>query len=108
MLSGCLFRSTSVSRKAKCAVYEGEILAILLYGSESWLVTAEAARHLRCFHARCVRAMCRVTRLHTWQEHISTCELTQELGLESMDTYVARRQLRWLSALDGEQRPKHS
>jgi hypothetical protein len=29
-------------------------------------------------------------------EHISTFELTQQLGLESIDVYVSRRQLRWL------------
>ena len=40
--------------------------------------------------------MCRVTRKHTWQHHISTQSLGQQLGLASIDTYVARRQLRWL------------
>ena len=51
---------------------------------------------LRVFHARCVRSMCRVSRKHTWQHHISTGELEQRLGLDTIDMYLKRRQLRWL------------
>ena len=51
---------------------------------------------LRVFHARCVRSMCRVSRKHTWQHHISTGELEQRLGVDAIDTYLRRRQLRWL------------
>ena len=47
-------------------------------------------------HALHVRGMCRVTRKHMWDHHISTCELSQRLGLDSIDMYIARRQLRWL------------
>ena len=37
-----------------------------------------------------------VTRTRMWDEHISTQALGQLLGIDSIDTYVARRQLRWL------------
>jgi len=40
--------------------------------------------------------MCRVTRKHTWDHHITTQELGQRLGIETIDTHVTRRQLRWL------------
>ena len=39
----------------------------------------------------------RVSRKHTWNYHISTAALEQRLGLDSIDTYVSRRQLRWLA-----------
>ena len=56
-LRGCIFASTHINAAAKRAVYEALILNILLYGAESWSIS-EAMRHrLRCFHARCVRAM---------------------------------------------------
>ena len=51
---------------------------------------------LRVFHARCVRSMCRMSRKHTWLHRISTGELEQRLGLDTIDTYLKRRQLRWL------------
>ena len=47
-------------------------------------------------HAWHLRSMCRVTRKHVWEHHISTQELGQRLQLDSIDVCVARRQLRWL------------
>ena len=40
--------------------------------------------------------MSRVTRKHTWEHRISSMQLMQELGLDAIDFYVARRQLHWL------------
>ena len=40
--------------------------------------------------------MCRVTRKHTWERHISSEQLRERLGLDSIEYYIARRQLRWL------------
>ena len=53
-------------------------------------------QRLRAFHGQCVRAMCRVTRTHTWRHHITSEELRERLSLDCIDYYVARRQLRWL------------
>ena len=39
--------------------------------------------------------MCRVTLKHTWDHRISTTALLRRLGIETIDTYVSRRQLRW-------------
>ena len=82
--------------KAKKFVYECIILAILLYGAEHWCLTESLFRKLRVFHARCVRAMCRVNRLHTRVYRIRTSDLLNRLSLQSIDLYVNRRQLRWL------------
>ena len=77
-------------------MYEGLILAILLYGSECWVLTERLYDRLRVFHAQCVRLMNRVNRRHTREYHISTRDLEVEMGLESIDVYITRRQLRWL------------
>ena len=85
------------------------ILAILLYGAESWSVTEAMRRRLRVFHARCVRAMCRVSRKHTWDHRITTAALERRLGLDPIDTYLSRRQLRWLGhvrRMDYERLPR--
>ena len=92
-LRACLFSSTKVSFEAKKAVYEGLVLAILLYGADSWCLTEEMFHQLRLFHARCVRAMCRVNRRHTRLHHISTVELLNRMRLLTIDTYVTKRQL---------------
>ena len=68
---------------------------IFLYACESWCLTEKLFNQLRAFHARCVRAMCRVNRLHVRLHHITTKELLDRLGLKSLDAYVNRRQLQW-------------
>ena len=53
--------------------------------------------------------MSRVTRKHTWEHRISSMQLVQELGLDAIGFYVARRQLRWLghvSRMDWERLPR--
>ena len=70
-ISRC-FASHSVSFAAKKAVYEALILSILLYGCECWCMTEVLQQRLRVFHAQCLRAMCRVTRKHTWEHHITS------------------------------------
>ncbi len=95
-LRRCLFASSSVSPAAKAAAYEGVVLAILLYGSESWCLTEVLLQQLRALHGRCLRSMCRVTRAHTWRLRITSDELMCRLGLDAADFYVARRQLGWL------------
>ena len=62
MLRKCVFASKSIWPQAKRAVDVNLVLAILLYGSETWSLTEEVYHRLRLFHSRCVRAMYRVTR----------------------------------------------
>ena len=90
-----LFSNRNVSYAAKKHIYEGLILPILLYGAEVWSLTEELFKKLRLFHSRCIRAMCRVTRKHTWEHRISNEELRHRTGLNTIDSYITKRQLRW-------------
>ena len=94
-LCECVFVAATVWLKVKQHVYCDLILSILLYGSESRCLTELLYNRLRRFHARCARAMCRVTMEHVREHHVSTAELLERLGIESIDTYIARRQVRW-------------
>jgi hypothetical protein len=90
-----LFSSTSVTYQAKCMVYVVLILAILLYGAETWCLTEQFYKRLRNFHARCIRVMCRVNRRHTFEQRISSADLRRRVGILPIDTYITRHQLRW-------------
>ena len=82
---------------------------ILLYGAECWCLTEKLFNKLLAFYARCVRAMCRVNRRHTYKHRISTSELLNRLQLSPIDTYVTRRQLQWaghLSRMDYGRLPR--
>ena len=91
----CIFSSASVTRGAKLIVYERIILAILLSGCECWCLTEKLLNKLRAFHGQCMRVMSRVTRKHTWKHHISMQTLEQNIGTDSIDFHITRRQLRW-------------
>ena len=90
-----LFSNASICFQAKKVVYEGQILAILLNGSESWCLTEVLFNKLRVFHARCVRAMCRVNRWHVRVHRITTEELLNRVDVKPIDAYITRRQLQW-------------
>ena len=91
-----VFASCQVTAGAKRRAYEALILSILLFGCEAWCLTEVLMQRLRVFHAQCARAMCRVTRKHTWEHHISSEQLRERLGLDSIELYIHARQLRWL------------
>jgi len=44
--------------------------------------------------------MCRVSLLHTRIHRISTPDLLERTGVLAIDTYITRRQLRWLDHTD--------
>jgi hypothetical protein len=95
-LRSCVFSSTAITRKAKRAAYEAIVLSITLFGCECWNLTEAQLHKLKVMNSQHIRSMSRVTLKHSWDHHIPTRQLQQELGLQSMDHYVARRQLRWL------------
>ena len=62
-----------IPERLKGTVYANGVLAVLLYGCESWCLTAESVRRLANWHNKRVREMCRVTMLQT---HV--CRITSE------------------------------
>ena len=76
-------------------MYVTLVVNILLYGAECWCLTEDLLSRLRSFHHRCIRAMCGVTRWHTWRHRIRTAELRKRLRVENIDFYVNLRMLRW-------------
>ena len=108
-LRDCFFNSTNVSEEAKAFIYCCLILAILLYGAETWCLTESLWRELSCFHNKCLHAMCRVTRKHTRVHRISSTDLMNRLNIKSIQSYVTKRQLRWaghVSRMDFERLPR--
>ena len=89
-----VLRSQGVEPRAMGYFYKAIIQAVLLYGSETWVVTDCNLRQLRSFHARVARYL---TGRHmhpnadgTWF-YPPTHEVLQEAGLETIDEYIKRR-----------------
>ena len=95
-LSPLVFKNKDISMNAKKVAYIAIVVSILLYGCELWALTAAGRRKLRAFHHRCVRSICGVNMWHVQHHEISNVEILKRASLMSIDTYMARRRLRWI------------
>ena len=62
-----IFANRNVNFEAKKLIYEGLVLPILLYGSETWCLTEELFNGLSTFHGR---YSCSANSRHTWKYSI--------------------------------------
>ena len=80
--------------KAMATVYKSVVQAVLLYGSESWVLTLTMEKKLQSFHRRCARY---ITGQHIRQERDGewTCPSSEtvlkQAGLWTIQQYIQRR-----------------
>ena len=98
-LRDSVFNSKFIRPYTKKIVYLTIVVNLLLYGSESWCLTEKLLHRLNCFHNRCIRSMCRVTKRQTWLHKIDSDTLRRRLKLEKMEYYISLRKLRWAGHL---------
>ena len=99
-----LWKDPHLARSTKISVYKSVVLASLLYGGETWAWSQVAIRPLATFHMRCLRKLCGVTRWHK----ISNTDILSRCSMESVDTLLRFRRLRWLghiARMDDERIP---
>jgi exonuclease III len=90
-----IFGSADIPERLKGKVYSGGVLAVLLYGCESWCLKAESVRRLSNWHNKRVREMCRVTMCQTFVHRITSESLQKRTGVFSLEHYLASRTLLW-------------
>jgi len=95
-LRHALFGSRHITTETRVKVFNTFIMAMVLYGCESWSVTAVMARRLRSFQAQCARQILGVSMKKTISKHITTASLLRRLGLQDVMYYVRVRQLQYL------------
>jgi len=83
------FSTRDVSEQLKGKIYTGGVLAVLLYGFESWCLTAESISRLRNWHNKRIREMCRVTMCQSFVHQISSASLQKRTGVFSVEYYLA-------------------
>ena len=87
------FGSRDVPERLKGKVYAGGVLAVLLYGCESWCLTAASIRRLSSWHNKRVREMCRVTMFQTYVHRITFKSVQQRTEAFELQQYLASRTL---------------
>ena len=98
---GCLrvpvFKNKDLSLATKRAVYRAVVLAVLLYGAETWTMKAVHTRCLNSFHNHCIRTILGVTRYQQWNERLTSHSLSHRFGLQhSISDIILEQRLRWL------------
>jgi len=89
-----VLRSQGVKPRAMGYFYKAVVQTILLYGSETWVVTDFLLKQLRSFHSRVARY---ITGRHIRQNadgtwfHPPTDDVLEEAGLRTIDEYIRRR-----------------
>ena len=90
-LSGILTRK-EVSLELKGKLYVTCVRSAMVYGSETWAMTAEQSGRLERTEMRMVRWMCGVS----LRDRVPSAELRERMGIESVSDAVKRNRLRWL------------
>ena len=90
-----VFSSRDVSGRLKGRLYQGGVLAVLLYGCKSWCFKAENTTLLRNWHNKRIREMCRVTMCQTYVHRITSVSFQKRTGVFSLAHYLASRTLLW-------------
>ena len=84
----------------KRAEYKAIVLAVLLYGAETWALRAEHVRRRTTFHNRCMRTILGVTRYQQWEQRLTSRTLANRFGMGwTIPDIIMDRRLQWLGHL---------
>ena len=91
---GMVLRSEGVNPRAMGYFYKAVVQAVLLYGSETWILTEGLKRQFQSFHSRVARFLTgkhiRPREDGSW--HCPpTAGVLEEAGLETVEEYILRR-----------------
>ena len=93
-LRGRVFSSKDVPERLKGNVFKGGVLAVLLYGGESWCLTAESTTRLRNWHNKRIHEMCRVM-MRSHVHRITSKSPQKRTGVFSLEHELGSRTLLW-------------
>ena len=83
-----LWMRKQVSVGTKVAIYR----AAVLYGSETWILSAKESERLEVFQRKCLRIILGITKCDHWRNE----EVMMKTGQCSIGELVTRSRLRWL------------
>ena len=81
------FSTRNVSERLKGKIYTGGVLAVLLYGCESWCLTAESISRLRI----CIRQALKKRREHGQESWVLFVDLVKAFDSVPRDVHLAGR-----------------
>jgi hypothetical protein len=89
------FRQRCIPIRTRVSVYNSLVIAVLLYGSESWALSTAQLQQLEVFHRQRLRMILGIR----FSDHVSNAELYRHCAADPIEKMLHRRQLRWLGHL---------
>lgn len=87
-----VWRSTAISVKTKLCIFNSNVKAILLYGSETWRITNTSCSKIQTFLNKCLRQILRLK----WFDKVSNQDLWKRANQEPIVVQIRRRKWRWV------------
>ena len=87
-----IWRTKALSMHSKIRIFNSNVKAVLLYGSETWRVTTSITRKLQVFVNRCLRFIVDVR----WPDKISNVDLWARTNQKPIDQEIRRRKWGWI------------
>ena len=91
---GKVVSKTGATVRARGILYKSVLQSVLLYGSESWVVTGDMLKVIECFHHQVARRMTGATAQHMaggeWEWPL-VAETMETSGLWKIKGYIKRR-----------------
>ena len=87
-----IWRPKALTTKAKLRVFESNVKAVLLYGSETWRLTKRLEEKSQVFINKSLRNILRIW----WPRKISNKELWKQTGQRTMEQEIRQRAWGWI------------
>ena len=87
-----IWKSKHIPVKLKANIFDATVIAILLYGSETWIVSSEMKKKLNSFATKCYRMWLGIRPL----DKITNEEIYKQLDQKSLVSKLQSRQLSWV------------
>ena len=78
--------------KIKLNLFQAACISILLYGSETWLITEKMKNRLNAYTNKCYRIMLGIR----YEDHIKNEEIYKRLNVDKLYKTIVKRQLEWV------------
>ena len=87
-----VWRSQIIRRKTKLRIFNSNVKSVLLYGSETWLMTEKIRARLQTFINKCLRKVMCIF----WPNWITNKDLWSATNQSPIEDEIRRRKWRWL------------
>ena len=87
-----VWRASALTRRTKLNIFNACVKSILMYGSETWMITKKNTTSIQTFVNKCLRIICGVF----WPEIITNVNLWALTNQEPMLRQIRRRRWKWI------------